>query len=84
MKKPNMGFWTVWAVSAQGSPEPKGQGSEQCLGRHSGRVPVVLTCSNCKKISMSLDVLKKIRQNLEICCPTRTIFDRGRTEESAS
>lgn len=78
------GFWTVWAVSARGSPEPEEQGSEQCLGRHSGRVPLVLTCSDYKRISVSLDVLKKIRQNLEICCPTRTIFGRGRTEESVS
>lgn len=40
-----MGFWTVRAVSAQGSLEPKEEGSEQCLGRHSRRVAAVLSAA---------------------------------------
>lgn len=37
-----MGFWTVWAVSAQGSVVPEEEGSEQCLG---GRVAVLLSAA---------------------------------------
>lgn len=35
-----MGFWTVWALNAQGNLKPQKEGSEQCLGRHSVRVAV--------------------------------------------
>lgn len=40
-----MGFWTVRAINAQGSLEPKEEGSEQCLGRHSRRVAAVLSAA---------------------------------------
>lgn len=77
-------------LDSLGSLEPEEKRSEQCLDRHSwegGCCPLNSTgqtCLNYKKIRVSLDVLKKIRQNPELSCPTTTTFGCRRTKENVS
>lgn len=80
MGKLNTGFWTVWAVHSWGSLEPKEEGSwtldgqaqwkgSCCYLSSTGQI-----CWSCNKACASLEILKKIGQNPEMCCQTTTIF----------